>query len=48
MALDLTLGLQPIIQFMTWLPTTRLEKLVGSFTDDVRQAPNDTAHCVRF
>src|SRR5216110_3526259 len=32
---------------MTWLPATRLEKLVGSFTDDVRQAPNDTAHCVR-
>ena len=24
----------------------RLEKMVGSFTDDERQAPNDTAHCV--
>ena len=34
--------LQPIVQFMTWLPAPRLEKLVGSFTDDVRQAPNDT------
>ena len=45
--LDLALRLEPIMQFMTWLPTTRLEKLVGSFTDDVRQAPNDTAHCVR-
>src|SRR6266481_2363585 len=32
---------------MTWLPATRIEKLVGSFTADVRQAPNDTAHCVR-
>ena len=46
--LDLALRLQPIVKFMTWLPAPRLEKLVGWFTDDVRQSPNDTAHCVRF
>jgi len=44
---EFTLGLQPVFQLVTWLPTAGLKDLISIFTDQVWQTLDRTTTGVR-